>query len=314
MSRTKAVTRKSPQPKLAKTAVCFGEVLWDCLPKGIFLGGAPLNVAYHLAKQGLRVLPVTAVGQDFLGAEILRRIGGWGLELEAVTRDPRRPTGTVLATLDSSGSATYDITRNVAWDHIELTAWLRRLLPKPDAIVYGTLALRGTANRRVLDRLLALWPDAIRVVDLNFRAPFDTERVTDFALVRAQLVKMNQDELARLTGKSARTSKQMAEATQRFAEQENIPRVCVTAGDRGAGLWWDGEWFWENAQPVVVRDTVGAGDAFLGALLAALLGGRASPSAALAYACRVGEFVASQDGATPSYDLAQLDRLIARSF
>lgn len=314
MSRTRRVTKKSPQAKHAKTVVCFGEVLWDCLPKGIFLGGAPLNVAYHLAKQGLRVLPVTAVGRDFLGDELLRRVGGWGLELEAVTRDARRPTGTVLATLDSSGSASYDITRNVAWDHIELTAWLRRLSPKPDAIVYGTLALRGTANRRVLDRLLALWPDAIRVVDLNFRAPFDTERVSTFALVRAQLVKMNQDELARLTGLSGRSSRQMAEATRRFAEKENIPRVCVTAGDRGAGLLWDGEWFWENAQPVAVRDTVGAGDAFLGALLAALLGGTASPSAALSYACRVGEFVASQDGATPSYNLAQLDRLIGRSF
>jgi len=294
--------------------VCFGEVLWDCLPKGIFLGGAPLNVAYHLAKQGLRVLPVTAVGQDFLGDEILRRVGGWGLELKAVTRDARRPTGTVLATLDSSGSASYDISRNVAWDHIELTAWLRRLSPKPDAIVYGTLAFRESANRRVLDRLLALWPDAIRVVDLNFRAPFDTERVTDFALVRAQLVKMNEAELERLTRQSARTSRQMADATRRFAEKHNINRVCVTAGDRGAGLLWDGEWIWEKAQPVEVRDTVGAGDAFLGALLAALLGGRASPSAALTYACRVGEFVASQDGATPSYESEQIDRLIARPF
>jgi len=90
---------------------------------------------------------------------------------------------------------------------------------------------------------------------------------------------------------------------RRFAGDNAITRVCVTAGARGAGLWWDGDWFWEDAQPVAVRDTVGAGDAFLGALLGALFVRHASPAAALAQACRMGEFVASRDGATPAYRL-----------
>src|SRR4051812_37220031 len=123
MSRSAPVVKKAAQRTNAKTVVCFGEVLWDCLPKGIFLGGAPLNAAYHLAKQGLRVIPVTAVGGDFLGDEIIRRVLGWGLEVDAITRDARHSTGTVIATLDSSGSASYEITRNVAWDYIGLPPW-----------------------------------------------------------------------------------------------------------------------------------------------------------------------------------------------
>src|SRR5882672_1979392 len=106
------------------TVVCFGEVLWDCLPKGLFLGGAPINAAYHLAKQGFRVLPVSAVGRDFLGEEALRRIASWGLEVRYITRHLRRPTGTVRAALDQAGIATYQITRDVAWDHIAVSGRL----------------------------------------------------------------------------------------------------------------------------------------------------------------------------------------------
>ncbi|MEO7599455.1 MAG: PfkB family carbohydrate kinase, partial [Opitutus sp.] len=286
----------------APTVVCFGEVLWDCLPKGLFLGGAPINAAYHLAKQGLRVLPVSAVGRDLLGNEVLRRVTGWGLDVSYIARSPNLPTGTVIAELDRKGVATYDIVRQVAWDQIPFSPKLRALSPVPSAVVFGTLALRTPANRRSLEQLLRTWPNALRVVDLNFRPPFNTEAAKNFALRNAQLVKLNDSELAELTRRKVRSADGLRRSAESLARQHQLARICVTAGARGAGLLWYGEWFWESGREIKVRDTVGSGDAFLGALLGALLNS-ASPATALSRACRLGEFVASQDGATPEYGL-----------
>lgn len=285
------------------TVLCFGEVLWDCLPRGLFLGGAPINAAYHLSQQGLRVVPVTAVGRDFLGDEVRRRVGAWDVDDRFITQDQTKPTGTVRAVLDAKGAARYEIARDVAWDRIAVPAALQRLKPAPAAIVYGTLALRSASNRHALTVLLDLWPEAWRVVDLNLRPPFDTPSAIAFALAPAPLVKLNDEELGRLTGTRPRSPMALSRAARQFADQHQLRRVCVTAGSRGAGLWWEDRWWWEDARPVQVRDTVGAGDAFLGGLLGALLGRNATPPEALASAARVGEFVAGADGATPAYRL-----------
>lgn len=305
MTASSSTSRRAALRKAVRsqTVVCFGETLWDCLPRGIFLGGAPMNAAYHLAQQRLRVFPVTAVGRDFLGDEALRRIGAWGLDTRFVARLGSRPTGAVYADLDAAGVAKYRIARRVAWDRIAVPASLRKLSPAPAAIVYGTLALRERSNRRALASLLTAWPGALRVVDLNFRAPFDTADVTRFALAQAQLVKLNDEELVRLTGVRGRGTAALVRGATMFAARHRVPCVCVTAGARGAGLWWHGEWLWEDAQPIEVRDTVGAGDAFLGGLLGALLARGATPRAALTQACRLGEYVATRDGATPAYRL-----------
>jgi fructokinase len=302
---------KSTRKALAPTVVCFGEVLWDCLPKGLFLGGAPINAAYHLSKHGLQVLPVSAVGADFLGDEVHRRIGAWGLDTQFIARHKDRPTGTVRAVLDPRGVAKYEIAQRVAWDRIVVTPRLLRTNPQPAALVYGTLSLREKTNRVSLQTLVDAWPETLRVVDLNFRAPFDTAKVTAFALRAAHMVKLNEDELAKLTGTTTRTPSGLQRAAKSFAQQHRISRICVTAGERGAGLWWEDQWIWEAGRPVNVRDTIGAGDSFLGALLGALLARRADPAVALAEACRMGEFVASRDGATPAYRLDRDARPIA---
>jgi fructokinase len=282
------------------TIACFGETLWDILPRGIFLGGAPVNVAYHLSRLGLRALPVSTVGNDFLGNEALRRIAGWGVEATFIARRRRRPTGTVRATLDNRGVAKYKIVERVAWDRIQAPRSLLQMRP-PVAIVYGSLALRSTANRRTLIRLLAAWPATLRVLDLNLRPPFDEGIGVQVALRHAQFIKLNDEELARMTGRPGRTLAQLESGARHFANVHQCARICVTAGERGAGLLWSGQWWWEEAQPIAVRDTIGAGDAFLAGFLAAHLGRSESPRNALARACRHGEFVAAHDGATPPY-------------
>jgi fructokinase len=274
--------------------------LWDILPRGIFLGGAPLNVAYHLTRQGVPAVPVSAVGRDFLGDEARRRIAAWGASDRFIARLKGRGTGTVRAELDAGGGATYRIARRVAWDRIPVPPALRRE-PEPAALVYGTLALRGTANRRALAELIAAWPGAWRVLDLNLRPPFTGAAAVAFALKQAQLLKLNDAELAAMTGAPRLSVGRLESAARNLGAAHGLDRICVTAGSRGAGLLWDGTWHWAAARPVEVRDTIGAGDSFLAALLAALLGRRAAPDIALATACRVGEFVASCDGATPPY-------------
>jgi fructokinase len=209
----------------------------------------------------------------------------------------------VRALLDRRGAATYRFAPNVAWDRIPVPPRLRKISPAPAAVVYGTLALRETPNRRALAALIEAWPEALRVVDLNFREPFATRAAIEFALKFAQFVKLNDDELAQLTGARGESPAALRRSTESFARSRGIDRVCVTAGARGAGLWWRGEWHWEPARRVSVRDTVGAGDAFLGGLLGALLARETNPALALASACRMGEFVASRDGATPPYEL-----------
>jgi fructokinase len=282
------------------TIACFGEALWDVLPRGIFLGGAPLNVAYHLSRQGMVAIPITAVGRDFLGDEIIRRVKSWGLDSRYIMQLPRLPTGVVTAALDGAGVASYRIARRVAWDHIAIPS----ALPESSfvaAVVFGTLALRQKYNRHALLRLFDACPHALRVLDLNLRPPFDASSVVALTLKHAQFVKLNDEELGRMTNSRPRTSAQLEIAARRFSSAHGLFRVCVTAGARGAGLLWKDRWYWEDSRPVVVRDTIGAGDAFLAGFLAALLVRRASPGNALARAARLGEFVAAHDGATPSY-------------
>ncbi|WP_158277374.1 PfkB family carbohydrate kinase [Opitutus sp. ER46] len=287
------VHRSSPR------VVCFGEALWDFLPRGLFLGGAPLNVAYHLSRHGLDAVPVSAVGRDALGDEALRRVTGWRVETRGIARVARRPTGVVRVTLDAQGLPHFDIERGAAWDAIPAPRKGRRELG-PAAIVSGSLALRSRANRAVLEGLWRRWPDALRVCDLNLRPPYDRGPGVALALRRAQMLKLNDGELARLVDRPHLRPKELASAAAQVAAKHGIERVCVTAGAFGAGLWWDGKWLWEDGRPVHVEDTVGAGDAFLGALLGRILTG-VKVSAALAQACRVAEFVAGQDGATPAY-------------
>ena len=285
----------------AKQVISFGEILWDSLPRGLFPGGAPINVAYHLRQLGAYPIPVTAVGRDQLGEELLQRLKAWGVDISGVSVHPTKPTGLARVTV-VNGSPRFEIVEDVAWDWIELQPAVLEQARKTAAVVFGSLAQRSEYNHQQLADLLNLSSAAFKVFDVNLRPPYDSaERVWSLTK-RADLIKLNDQELGRLLNGPAPPA-DMADAVRRFAGRAGVAKVCVTAGATGAGLLLDGEWYWEAAKPVPVRDTVGAGDAFLAALLSGLLQGINQPEEILRRACRLAEFVVTQDGATPAYNV-----------
>jgi fructokinase len=297
-------------PERKPRVLCFGEVLWDCLPQGRLPGGAPLNVAYHLAKLGVDARMISAVGADAPGDEMLALCRARGLSTEFIARDSARPTGTVTVALDAAGQPAYTIHEEVAWDAIPVDAGVRAA--RSDALVFGSLAARSAANRAALDELLAM-PGTLRIMDVNLRPPFaDRGRVLALC-ARADWVKLNDHELAMLSRKEIRDEAADAEALGAAIEAlrrlTGNARICVTRGARGAALCEGGEMLFAAAPAVKVRDTIGAGDAFTAALVHGILVEKPRIEA-LRFACALGALVASLPGGQPDYDpeMARTDR------
>jgi fructokinase len=285
----------------------FGEILWDCLPSGRHAGGAPFNVACHLVQLGVSASLLSAVGQDTLGDEILEVARQKGVNVQFVSRTHiGLATGTVLAAVDAMGNATYEIVQPVAWDEITVSAEAVEAVAKASAFIFGSLANRSPYNRKQLDSLLML-KGPLKFFDVNMRPPFaDPERILELAS-RADVLKLNHDEIGQIaswlrTGKPTpnppRDADAVAEACSALSEATKTPRICVTMGSAGAALWDRSTLVLATAPKVVVKDTVGAGDAFMAGLMIGLTRG-ADTQTVLETACRLGAIVASHDGATP---------------
>jgi len=286
------------------TVICFGEALWDSLPRGIFPGGAPINVAYHLRRFGLNALPVSAVGRDFLGDEFVRRFKYWQLTPDYISR-VEKPTGAVVVDVTENGVPSYRFLEDVAWDAIPLPEALHRECATASALVFGTLAQRSAVNRRCLAELRSWLGNARQIFDVNLRAPYDDPQIVWESARGCDLIKLNHEELLKLL-QLVVTTDALKTGARLLAERTGCPRICVTAGARGAGLWWADQWYWEPAQPVAVKDTVGAGDSFLAALLHGWFVSGLTPDENLKRAGRVAEHVASCDGAMPDYRLNEI--------
>ena len=276
--------------------LCVGEVLWDALPEGLFLGGAPFNVACHLRAAGVPVSMVSRVGSDRLGDEVLRRANRYDVGVDLLQVDAELPTGFVRVQVDEAGNAGYDIQAPSAWDAIETTEALLARAGRARAIVFGTLAQRSEPSRKTIQRL---WDaDALMVFDVNLRPPFEDEDIVKRSLERADVVKLSEHELERIArwfGLRGTPRETMTRLAEKFA----CSVVCVTRGSNGAALLHDGAFTEHPGFEVEVRDTVGAGDAFLAVLLAGLLNGTAD-EALLKHANLVGAYVVTQFGAVPS--------------
>jgi fructokinase len=285
----------------------FGEILWDCLPSGRHAGGAPFNVAAHLAQLGVSASILSAVGQDSLGDEILEVAKDKGVNIEFVVRARiGLPTGTGIATVDAMGNATYELVQPVAWDEIIVSPEALESVAKAGAFIFGSLAARSPYNLDQLDRLLGV-KGPLKFFDVNLRPPFaDPNRIVELA-ARADVIKLNHDEVGQIaswlrTGAATPNppvnADAVAEACAALSEATNTPRICVTMAAAGAALWDRGNLVSAPAPKVVVKDTVGAGDAFMAGLMVGLTRG-ADAQAVVETACRLGAIVASHDGATP---------------
>lgn len=276
--------------------LCVGEVLWDALPEGLFLGGAPFNVACHLRAAGVPATMVSRVGDDRLGEEVVRRAERYGVGVDLIQVDPALPTGFVRVAVDDAGNPAYEILAPAAWDAIATTEALLDRAREARAIVFGSLAQRHATSRATIERL---WQSpATMVLDVNLRPPYDDREIVRRSLQRADVVKLSVPELAQVAEWFGLRGDER-EKVSALAERFECPVVCLTRGSGGAALWHDGAWTEHPGFEVEVRDTVGAGDAFLAVLLAGLLAG-GSDTSLLQHANLIGAYVATQHGAVPA--------------
>ncbi|MGZ3316795.1 MAG: carbohydrate kinase family protein, partial [Isosphaeraceae bacterium] len=254
--------------------LAIGEVLWDLLPNGKQLGGAPSNFTYQCRSLGADARLVTRVGDDALGREVRERFRLLGLPTETVQIDPGFPTGTVGVALAEGGQPRFTIHEHVAWDRIMADENSLATAVRADAVCFGSLSQRSEPARTAIRSLVsATRPGALRLFDVNLRPPFVDREVIADSLTLANALKLNDQELPELTamfGLSASVRESMAELADRFG----LLLVALTRGARGGLLLADGVWSDHPGRPVTVSDTIGAGDAFTAALVVGRLAGR----------------------------------------
>lgn len=281
-----------------RNIICFGEVLWDMLPTGAKPGGALMNVAIHLIRQGQSPKLVSKIGNDKLGQELVDFFTETGLDQELMQVDETLPTSQVIIHLDENKNATYEICEPVAWDNIQLTRENLEAAEQADLVIFGSLALRNKTSRETLLHLLEN-TKATRLLDVNLRPPYDYPDVINEMLKKADFIKLNDDELEIIAGwyKKNGTEPKLIRWISEFFK---CPVVCVTRGENGAVLFIENKFYEHSGFKVKAVDTVGAGDSFLASLIANLSKNE-NPQKALEYACATGAFVASQKGAVPVY-------------
>jgi fructokinase len=291
----------------------IGEVLWDLLPSGMQLGGAPANFAYHAHALGARASVVTRVGDDGFGHALLKRLDEQGIANGTVQVDADAPTGTVTVALSENGIPNYIIHEKVAWDRLAVTASALNAIREADAICFGSLAQRSEPSRTSIQRLVSAAPaEALRVFDVNLRQKYFSGEIIEQSLRLANVLKLNDGELpvlARVFGLTGSTRHQIEQLAQKFSLQ----LVALTRGPAGSLLFQNGQWSDCPSVPVEIVDTVGAGDAFTAALVMGLL--RKMELEEINWlADEVARYVCTCAGATPPLPKKFSERFAARDF
>jgi fructokinase len=275
-----------------------GEILWDFLPAGRQLGGAPANFAYHLHALGADVRLVSRVGDDSAGREILARIALLGLPITGIGVDESAPTGTASVELVGDGQPHFIIHEDVAWDRLTTDVEMLVCAGMADAVYFGSLAQRSDPSRRSICRIIAAAPpSALRVFDINLRPPFYSREIIEFSLSLANALKLSDAELpvlAKMFGLAGGTREQLSALARRF----NLRAIALTRGAAGSLLLADGVWSDHSGLRVPVVDAVGAGDSFTAAWTLGLLAGM--PLDEINFrANELAAFVCTQPGAMP---------------
>ena len=279
--------------------VGLGEALWDVLPEGKKLGGAPANFAYHTRQFGFNSMAVSAVGNDKLGEETLAALNEKGLDY--IMAQVPYPTGTVQVTLDEDGIPTYDIRENVAWDNIPFTPELEDLARNCRAVCFGSLAQRNVVSRETIYKFLDTMPTGdgrLRIFDINLRQNFYTKEIIAESLYRCNILKINDEELVAIGRMFGYPGLDMRDKCWLLLGKCNLDMLVLTCGTNGSYVFTPGNVSFQETPLVEVADTVGAGDSFTGAFCSAILKGM-SVADAHKLAVKVSAYVCTQSGAMP---------------
>ena len=279
--------------------VGLGEALWDVLPEGKKLGGAPANFAYHVKQFGFNSMAVSAVGNDKLGEETLAALNSKGLDY--IMAQVPYPTGTVQVTLDEDGIPTYDIRENVAWDNIPFTPELEDLARNCRAVCFGSLAQRNVVSRETIYKFLDTMPTGdgrLRIFDINLRQNFYTKEIIAESLYRCNILKINDEELVAIGRMFGYPGLDMRDKCWLLLGKCNLDMLVLTCGTNGSYVFTPGNVSFQETPLVEVADTVGAGDSFTGAFCSAILKGMPVADAHK-LAVKVSAYVCTQSGAMP---------------
>lgn len=280
---------------MKKIIVGIGEILWDMLPSGKALGGAPANFAYHASRLGEEGWAVSAIGDDPLGAEIMSIVGSKGLEHLISVVD--KPTGTVQVTLDAAGVPSYKIMEGVAWDNIPMTEEMKALAARTDAVCFGSLVQRANSRASVLSFLESVPADALKVFDINLRQHYYSKEIIEKSLNISDVLKINDEEI-RIVAEMFSLGDDDVVACRALALSFNLKFVILTKGADGSVLITADELIHQSVGQVDVVDTVGAGDAFTAAFVVSYLRGD-TLAQAQCKASEIAGYVCAHKGAMP---------------
>ena len=287
--------------------VGLGEALWDCLPEGRKLGGAPANFAYHTGQFGYDSLAISAVGNDVLGKETLDEFGKKGVKYLMPEVDYQ--TGTVQVELDSEGIPTYDIKEGVAWDNIPFTPEVEEAAKNCRAVCFGSLAQRSSVSRQTIQKFLEATPkDCLKILDINLRQNFYTKEIITNSLQYANILKINDEELVLIGRLFGYPGLDIENKCWLLLGKYNLDMLVLTCGVNGSYVFAPKLKSFQETPAVEVADTVGAGDSFTGAFTSAILAGMPLPDAHK-LAVDVSAYVCTQNGAMPKLPKELLDRI-----
>ena len=278
--------------------VGIGEALWDVLPEGKKIGGAPANFAYHVSQFGLDGRTVSAVGEDKLGTEILENF--YEKKLYSMIERVPYPTGTVQVELDAEGIPCYDIKEGVAWDNIPYTSALEGLAKQTSAVCFGSLAQRSVVSRVTINKFLDAMPEGntLKVFDINLRQGFYTKEILCNSFKRCNVLKINDEELVTVSRMFGYPGIDLQDKCWILLAKYNLKTLILTCGVNGSYVFTPGNVSFVETPKVEVADTVGAGDSFTATFVAALLKGLPITEAHR-LAVEVSAFVCTQNGAMP---------------
>jgi len=282
-------------------AICFGEVLWDMLPEGPQPGGAPLNVAYHLNKRGIKANIFSRVGNDIYGHQLSSLIHSWGVGRDFLQVDTKYPTSQVLAKMNGT-EVSYEIVSPVAWDFIEEIEAAKLLISNSTYLIYGSLASRNEFTRNTLFELLE--NDCIKVFDINLRPPFVSRDLLGALLTKADIVKFNQAELEMVQSVFGGSFSNETSQIRFIQDKFNVPEIIVTKGEFGASYYKNQTNYHAWGREVKVQDTIGSGDSFLAAFIAGHFLNK-EPQQIIKDAVAMGAFIATKKGGCPDYQIQE---------